>query len=175
MAQLGFNAGDYDPTDDFEPLPAGEYLTMITGATLENTKTGGRMVKLTYTIMEGQHESRKLWSQHNIVNSSPKAEEIGRKELSRIAHAIGRPQINDTEQLLNQVVRIRIVIKNDPGYGPKNEIKKWINVGGQQMQHAPQPHAPTHNPTPAVQQASPQQPPAGHPAAQHAAPPWGQK
>ena len=163
MAQLGFNAGDYDPTDDFEPLPAGEYLTMITGATLENTKTGGRMVKLTYTIMEGQHESRKLWSQHNIVNSSPKAEEIGRKELSRIAHAIGRPQINDTEQLLNQVVRIRIVIKNDPGYGPKNEVKKWINVGGQQMQHAPQ------------QQASPQQPPAGHPEAQHAAPPWGQK
>ena len=125
--------------------------------------------------MEGQHESRKLWSQHNIVNSSPKAEEIGRKELSRIAHAIGRPMINDTEQLLNQVVRIRIVIKNDPGYGPKNEVKKWINVGGQQMQHAPQPHAPTHNPTPAVQQASPQQPPAGHPAAQHAAPPWGQK
>ena len=185
MAQLGFTAGDYDPTDEFEPLPAGEYLTMITESSLENTKTGGRMVKLTYTIMEGQYESRKLWSQHNIVNSSPKAEEIGRKELSRIAHAIGQPMISDTEQLLNRVVRIRIVIKNDPGYGPKNEVKKWINVGGQPMHHAPQQQAPayhqsapaqqTQQPPAHQQQSATQQPPAGHPAAQYSAPPWGQK
>lgn len=169
MAQLGFNAGDYDPTDEFEPLPAGEYLTMITESSLENTKTGGRMVKLTYTIMEGPHESRKLWSQHNIENRSPRAEEIGRKELSRIAHAIGQPMISDTDQLLNQVVRIRVVVKNDPGYGPKNEVKKWISVGGQPMQNAPAPQqqTPAHNPAPAQQ--------APHPATQYAAPPWGQK
>ncbi|WP_067582769.1 DUF669 domain-containing protein [Endozoicomonas ascidiicola] len=167
MAQLGFNAGDYDPTDEFEPLPAGEYLTMITESALENTKTGGRMVKLTYTIMEGQHESRKLWSQHNIENKSPRAEEIGRKELSRIAHAIGQPMISDTDQLLNQVIRIRVVIKNDPGYGPKNEVKKWINVGGQAKQGSPVPQ----QQTPA--QPSTQQPP--HPATQYSAPPWGQK
>ncbi|WP_422490836.1 DUF669 domain-containing protein [Endozoicomonas sp. ALE010] len=49
MAQLGFNADDYDPTDEFEPLPPGEYLTMITEASLDNTKSGGQMVKLTYT------------------------------------------------------------------------------------------------------------------------------
>ncbi|MBO9484142.1 DUF669 domain-containing protein [Salinisphaera sp. G21_0] len=163
MAQLGFNAGDYDPTDEFEPLPPGEYLAMITEASLDNTKSGGRMVKLTYTIMEGQYESRKLWSQHNIENRSPRAEEIGRKELSRIAHAIGQPMISDTDQLLNQVVRIRVVVKNDPGYGPKNEVKKWINVGGQPMQSAPAPQ----------QQTPAQQAP--HPATQYAAPPWGQK
>lgn len=170
MAQLGFNAGDYDPTDDFEPLPPGEYLTMITEASLENTKSGGRMVKLTYTIMEGQYESRKLWSQHNIENRSPRAEEIGRKELSRIAHAINQPMISDTDQLLSQVIRIRVVVKNDPGYGPKNEVKKWMGAG-QSMQGTPvsQQQAPAHNP-PATQQ-----PPAGHPAAQHSAPPWGQK
>ena len=181
MAQLGFNADDYDPADEFEPLPAGDYLTMITESSLENTKSGGQMVKLTYTVMEGAFEGRKLWSQHNIINSSPKAEEIGRKEISRIAHAIGQPRINDTEQLLQQVVRITIVLKNDPGYGPKNEVKKWINVGGQQMQYAPQQQVPTHNPTPPTQQPTnqqqpaTQQPPAGHPAAQYSAPPWGQK
>lgn len=168
MAQLGFNAGDYDPTDEFEPLPPGEYLTMVTEASLENTKTGGRMVKLTYTIMEGQYESRKLWSQHNIENRSPRAEEIGRKELSRIAHAIGQPMISDTDQLLNQVVRIRVVIKNDPGYGPKNEVKKWINVGGQPVQTAPVPQQQT-----PAHASAPAQPP--HPATQYAAPPWGQK
>lgn len=188
MAQLGFNAGDYDPTDDFEPLPAGEYLTMITESTLENTKTGGRMVKLAYTVMEGQFEGRKLWSQHNIENRNPKAEEIGRKELSRIAHAISQPMISDTDQLLQQIVRIRIVIKNDPGYGPKNEVKKWIGTGNnhpsyQQQAAVPQQQAPqqgTNRPpyqAPGGQQQVPsqQQPPAGHPAAQHNTPPWGAK
>ena len=181
MAQLGFNADDYDPADDFEPLPAGDYLTMITESSLENTKSGGQMVKLTYTVMEGAFEGRKLWSQHNIINSSPKAEEIGRKEISRIAHAIGQPRINDTEQLLQQVVRITIVLKNDPGYGPKNEVKKWINVGGQQMQYAPQQQASAYHQSapvqqrPAQQSTNQQQPPAGHPAAQYSAPPWGQK
>ncbi|WP_163387934.1 AAA family ATPase [Endozoicomonas acroporae] len=169
MAQLGFNADDYDPADEFEPLPPGEYLTMITEASLDNTKSGGQMVKLTYTVMEGQFEGRKLWSQHNIVNSSPKAQEIGRKEISRIAHAVGQPRINDTEQLLQQVIRITVVLKQDPGFGPKNEVKKWISSGSQPMQSAPAPQqqTPAHNPAPA------QQPP--HPATQYAAPPWGQK
>ncbi|WP_067518602.1 DUF669 domain-containing protein [Endozoicomonas ascidiicola] len=167
MAQLGFNAGDYDPTDEFDTLPPGEYLTMITEASLENTKAGGRMVKLTYTIMEGQYESRKLWSQHNVENRSPKAEEIGRKELSRIAHAISQPMISDTDQLLNQVIRIRVVVKNDPGYGPKNEVKKWINVAGQPVQGAPVPQ----QQTPSYAAPQPQTPVAAH----QAAPPWGQK
>ncbi|WP_066018129.1 DUF669 domain-containing protein [Endozoicomonas atrinae] len=177
MAQLGFNTDDYDPTDDFEPLPAGEYLTMMTDASLDRTKAGGLMVKLTYTVMEGQFEGRKLWSHHNIENRSPQAEDIGRKELAKIANAIGILAVTDTDQLLNQVVRIRIVIKNDPGYGPKNEVKKWIGVGGQPMQQAPVPQqqTPAYNPPPQQQAPAQQQPPAGHPAAQHAAPPWGAK
>ncbi len=169
MAQLGFNAGDYDPADEFEPLPAGEYLTMITESSLDNTKSGGQMVKLTYTVMEGQFEGRKLWSQHNIVNSSPKAEEIGRKEISRIAHAIGQPRINDTEQLIQQVIRITVVLKQDPGYGPKNEVKKWVAC--QQTGY----QVPASNQPAQQQPAEPsaEQPP--HPAAQHTAPPWGRR
>ena len=160
MAQLGFNAGEYDPTDGFTPLPAGDYVAMVTEAGVVYTKSGGQMVKMTYTVMEGQFEGRKIWSQHNIVNNNPKAEEIGRKEISRIAHAIGQPQLNDTDHLLNQVMTIGIIIKQDPGYGPKNEVKKWTGHNNRQ-------------PT----QPAPEQPP--HPAAQahtqHLTPPWGQK
>ncbi len=152
MAQLGFNADDYAHTDEFAPLPAGEYLTMITQSSLDNTRSGGQMVRLTYTVMEGPFQGRKLWSRHNIINSSPKAEEIGRREISRIAHAVGQPRINDTEQLLQQVVRITIVLQDDPGYGAKNEVKKWAT--------APQQRLPV--PTPARQAADPA-----------TTPPWG--
>ena len=165
MAQLGFHADDYDPTDEFEPLPPGEYLTMITEASVENTKSGGQMVKVTYTVMEGQFEGRKLWSQHNIVNSSPKAEEIGRKEISRIAHAIGQPRINDTEQLLQQVIRITVVLKQDPGYMPKNEVKKWVAAQQAGLSAAT---------ASAMQQEPPQEQPP-HPATQQTAPPWGKR
>ena len=148
MAQLGFNADDYHHTDEFAPLPAGEYLTMITQSSLDNTRAGGQMVRLTYTVMEGPFQGRKLWSRHNIINSNPKAEEIGRREISRIAHAVGQPRINDTEQLLQKVVRIAVVLTSDPGYGENNAVKKWFNAAGQV-----EPPLPVDNPTPARQAA----------------------
>ena len=130
MAQLGFQANQYQPTDDFAPLPAGEYTTMMTEANVENTVKGGAMVKITYTVIEGEYQGRKIWSQHNIVNHSPQAEEIGRREISRIAHAIGHSALTDTEQLLNQMVRVSIIIEQDLGYIPKNEIKRWESADG---------------------------------------------
>ncbi|UYM16224.1 DUF669 domain-containing protein [Endozoicomonas euniceicola] len=159
MAQLGFNAGDYDHTDDISPLPAGDYVVVVTDARLIPTKSGGRMVTVTYKVMEGQSQGRSLWSNHNIYNQSDKAQEIGRKEISRIAHAIGQPQLSDTDQLLNQVMTISVIIKQDPGYGPKNEVKKWVAHNNRQQSPV------TH-----------EQPP--HPAtaaAQPSTPPWGQK
>ena len=40
MATLNFNANDIAPTDSFDPLPAGEYLCVITGSEEKPTKTG---------------------------------------------------------------------------------------------------------------------------------------
>ena len=162
MAQLGFNAGDYDPADDFAPLPAGEYVVMITEGAVDYTSKGGQMVKLTYTVMDGEFQGRKLWSNHNIVNNSPKAEEIARKEISRIAHAIGQPKLSDTDQLLNQVVRVTAIVKQDVGYNPKNEIKKWEAHG-----HAT---SPQRHPATKPYSSAPQEP---EPTAEHSAPPWG--
>ena len=167
MAQICFNAGDYDPTDEFAPIPAGEYVVMITEGNVDYTSKGGQMVKLTYTVMDGEFQGRKLWSQHNIVNRSPKAEEIGRKEISRIAHAIGQPKLNDTDELVNKVMRVSVIIKQDPGYNPRNEIKKWESQG--QAMATPQRQAAPQQPAPNATQSPP------HPATQYSAPPWGHR
>ena len=177
MAQLGFQANQYQPADDFSPMPASEYVTMMTEANVENTSKGGSMVKITYTVMEGEFQGRKIWSQHNIVNRSTKAEEIGRREISRIAHAVGQPALTDTEQLINQVIRVTVIVKQDPGYSPKNEIKKWEPANGSSPAYQPptqqQPvqgeYVPAQTPQPA------QQPPAQNSSQGNAAPPWGQK
>ena len=180
MAQLGFTADDYDPRDDFEPLPAGSYVTMITEASVQPTKSGGQMVKLSYTVMDGQYQGRKIWSNHNIINNNPRAEEIGRKEISRIAHALNFPKLADTDQLVNKVVQVTVIIKSDPGYSPKNEVKKWEGVNtGQAPAYQQQP--PQQAAQPQYQQAPPPHQeyiPANnsqHPADQHSAPPWKQQ
>ena len=166
MAQLGFNAGDYDPADDFSPIPAGEYVVMMTEAVVDYTSKGGQLVKLTYTVMDGEFQGRKFWSNHNIVNSNPKAEEIGRKEISRIAHAIGQPKLSDTDQLLNQVVRVTVIIKQDAGYAPKNEVKKW-------EAHNPQAAPAQQPPATRPYRPAPQEPHTTQPAPEYSAPPWG--
>ena len=185
MAQLGFQANQYQPADDFSPIPAGEYTTMMTESEVANTAKGGSMVKVTYTVMDGEFQGRKIWSQHNIVNRSSKAEEIGRREISRIAHAIGLPTLTDSDQLVNQAVRVTVIVKQDPGYDPKNEIKKWepmnsgASVGHQPPAQQPpaqsqpvQHQAPLQGEyVPAQTQPAQQQPPAHH----NTAPPWGQK
>ena len=172
MAQLGFAANQYDPTDDFAPLPPAEYMAMITEGNLQYTQKGGKMVSFTYTIMDGQYQGRKLWSNHNIVNSSPKAEEIGRKEISRIAHAIGNPNANDTDHFINAVLLVKVVTVKDPMYGEKSEIKGWHAHGQVQQQPAAQQPA-SQSAAPAQTAPAQEQPP--HPATKADAPPWGQR
>ncbi len=129
MANMGFNANQYDPVDDYTPLPAGKYQTIITESELTLTAKGGYLVKLTYTVQDGEFQGRKLWSNHNIFNNSPQAQEIGRREISRIAHAIGRPAASDTDEFTHAEVQVTVIVKNDNQYGPKNEIMVWKPAG----------------------------------------------
>ena len=194
MAGLGFNPNDYEPHQGFEPLPNGDYVAMITEDDIKQTKAGtGQYLKFTWTVMDGQYTGRKLWSNHNIINPNESAQQIARQEISAIAHAIGRPRASTTEELVNRPCKITVVIRQEAGRDPSNEIKKWEAIGpqpfpgqsGSQSGAAPAPAAagvaPPSAPS-APAQATPVapppgdfQPPAGHPAAQDSVPPWGQK
>lgn len=194
MTGLGFSADEYDPHEGFEPLPNGDYVAMITEDEIKQTRAGtGQYLKLTWTVLDGQYTGRKLWSNHNIVNSNETAQQIARQEISAIAHAIGRPRASTTEELVNMPCRITVAIRQEAGREPSNVIKKWEAIGQHSFpgQSAPQPGAApalaaegmasppaTSAPSQATTAAPPPQdyqPPAGHPAAQYSAPPWGQK
>ena len=60
MANLtGFDANQIEPTSDFEPLPAGKYVAMITESELRPTKSGvGNYLQLTFEIIEGPCKGR---------------------------------------------------------------------------------------------------------------------
>ena len=68
MANLGsFNANKVDPMADFEPIPAGKYLAVITGSEMKATKSGnGSFLELVFEVAEGEFKGRKLWARLNL-------------------------------------------------------------------------------------------------------------
>ena len=70
MADLhGFNAEDVEPAADFEPIPAGKYLAVITDSEMKPTKSGnGSYLELTFQVIEGEYKNRLLWARLNLDN-----------------------------------------------------------------------------------------------------------
>ena len=101
MANLnGFNANNVDPTADFEPIPDGNYLAVITDSVMKPTKSGnGHYLEFTFQVIEDPFKGRLLWSRLNLVNPSAQAVEIAKAELSAVCRAVGHMQPVDSSEL----------------------------------------------------------------------------
>lgn len=75
MADLhGFDANQVDPTTDFEPIPAGKYLAVITDSEMKPNKAGtGRYLQLAFQIIDGPYKKRFLWTRLSLYqpNATP--------------------------------------------------------------------------------------------------------
>jgi hypothetical protein len=163
---MTFDPAAVEPSQGFEALPAGSYLAHIIESEVKDTKAGtGERLNLTWEIIDGPHEKRRVWQGINIKNQSVKAQEIGQGELSAILRAMGSGPIEDSEDMHFKPVIIRLKVEKDQNGNLKNEVAKVEPANA-----APQPQPPrlaTSNPAP-VQQARPAQA-----AASGAKKPWG--
>jgi hypothetical protein len=158
MAQLGqvFNAQDLPEAMGFDPLPAGWYQADISESELKDTAAGnGQYIKLKLTITGPTHQGRVVFTNLNIRNPNPKAEEIGLGQLRSLMAAIGLASVQDTDQLIGGSCEIKLTIKQSEQYGPQNEVKGFKAIGG----------AGSSMPAPAANAES-------KPAAAAAKPPW---
>lgn len=134
MASLGqtFDVNKLpESTSNFDPLPSGWYNTKISGAELNDTKAGtGTYINVKYDVLGPTHQGRVVFGPINITNASQKAEEIGRQNLGELMRAIGLARVDDTDQLIGANCQIKLAVKADEKYGPKNEIKGWKAIGG---------------------------------------------
>ena len=141
MASLNFDASQVDPTDNFAPVPAGDYPVIIVESEMKPTKNGGgEYLQMVLEVIEGPMKGRKLWERLNLVNSNSTAVEIAQKALSQICHAVKVLTPQDSHELHGKPLVATVTIKEDPQYGPRNEIKKYAEMGGAP---APQPVAQT--------------------------------
>lgn len=120
-----------ESTNSYELLPPGWYDATVAGAELRDTKSGGQMIAVKYSILGPTHQGRLVWGNINIRNSNPKAEEIGRQQLGEIMRATGLARVTDTDQLIGLTMGIKVAIREaQNGYEAQNEVKGWKATQG---------------------------------------------
>lgn len=130
MAQIDFDASGVDPATPFEVLPKGSYNVIISNSEMKTTKSGdGEYLELEYTVIDGEYESRRLWSRHNISNPNAKAEQIARQELSAVCHSVGVLKVSDSIELHDRPLIIEVGIeKNKQNDSDVNRVRAWMPV-----------------------------------------------
>lgn len=175
MAYLGsFDANTVEPAD-FSALPAGDYSVLISSSEWKPAKSGGQYLSLTLQVLEGPHQGRFLWHNLNLSHPTAQAAEIAQRELSAICRAVGRMTIEDSEQLhdIPMIVKVAYIPPKDQ-WPEKNQIKQWKPAGSAAqpaLTPAPAPatkSAPATKPAP---KAAPAPAPAAKPAPAPKAPP----
>lgn len=136
----GFNADIVEPTEDFKPVPAGDYVAMITDSEIRSCSDSakdpdGELLWLGLEILEGDYKGRKLWDQLNVVNKNAQTVEIAQRDFSAICRACGKRLVRDSTMVHEIPMNISVIVKPAKGdWAAKNEIKKYKSLNPDQIQ-----------------------------------------
>jgi len=112
------------------PIPVGEYVAEAIEATVAPPKSGdGNVLKLTWKILEGDHEGRQVWHSIPFQHSNEQAQSIGRKIIKDICTALDiNEAVQNAEVFLFKPVRIRVGIEKDKNglYPDKNRVTRVL-------------------------------------------------
>jgi hypothetical protein len=173
MASLTFDATTIAPATPFEVLPPGKYLAHIIESEMIPTRMGdGQYLKLTFEVLEGPYQGRKIWDQLNLVNANQQTVEIAQRMLSAICHAVGQVHVSDSEQL--HFKPLIVTLKVEPAGPDKGGVHREARnkVTGYAAPNAGIGAPPAPRPArPAPRPAAPPVPPAARPGGT-APPPW---
>ncbi len=163
MAQFQFNTDAVEKRDsNYELLPAGWYTAQATESEIVPLKSGnGHAIKLTFEVLSNGYRGRKLWVRLNVRHTNPESERIAQQQLRELCEAIGLARFNDTVELHNKPVQVKVKVrKDDTGqYEDQNEVSGFKAATGAAQ--------------PAVGSAPPARAAAPAPAASSApVPPW---
>jgi hypothetical protein len=116
-----------------ELIPAGTYKAEILSSIIYTTKSGdGQYVKNTWRICEGEYEGRQVFQLVNFSNPNPKAEKIGREQLTDICLAcdlVG--ELQDLNDICLKPCAIKVGVEHDKTgeYPDSNKVRRVLPVG----------------------------------------------
>lgn len=141
----GFDANTVEPVEsNFEPIPAGKYLSVIRDSQEKTSQKGHTYLSLEFEILDGQYRGRKLWANLNLSHPDADVVKFARAELAEICKAVGVLKPADSAQLHNLplLITVKVVNRKDTG-DLQNRIRGYARKEAAQGQ--PQ-QAPTSTP-----------------------------
>ena len=131
--KLNINWEEVKEEQSFDPMPAGIYSAIISGAEMKTPQSGkADYLSLEYTIAEGEFKDRKVWDSLSINSDNVKASNIAKSRLKAVAIAtcIDLKTFSDPEMLLNRLLNITVGVQAaKDNFGAKNTVKKVEPLG----------------------------------------------
>lgn len=135
MATLGnqFDANNVEPSTPRDPVPPGDYLAQIAWSEFKTTKKGdGQYLELEFEVLEPEEfAGRKFWDRLNLDNPNAKAVEIAERTLSAICRAAGVMQVEDSEQLHEIPMVVKLDIEGPDEQKRVNQRVKGYKAAGE--------------------------------------------
>ena len=128
MANLNnFNANNVEPAADFDPIPAGKYVAVITDSEMKSTKDRkGNYLELKFQVIEGEFKGRLLWARLCLENQNDLTVKIAKSQLAAICKATGVMTPKDSAELHNLPLIVSVKLKKRTDTGEmSNEIKGY--------------------------------------------------
>ena len=115
---------DFSDAEDVKSstLPKGKYHVAITNAEVKDSKTGNPMLKLEFTVQDGEYDGRKLWKSFMLKHDNKKVVDIAKSQIKSMCLAAGKePRFSSPSDLLGFEMEVTTkVTTND--FGDQTEI-----------------------------------------------------
>lgn len=122
----GFDANAVERNTAFTPLPVGEYDAVVIESEMKATKDGtGKYLQLKLQILSGKFQNRTLFDRLNLVNKNDTTVQIAKETLSAICRAVNVLTPNDSAELHNKPLKIKVAVKPDQNGNPQNDVKGY--------------------------------------------------
>ena len=124
-----FDLSNVSTKRNFDNIPDGKYTCFVTEAKMQDTKSGGMMIKTTLTVADGEYEGRKIFTNFNVENSNPKAVEIGLAQLKSLLENGGHKDPNKlggVEELNGLRVGVKTKTRKSDDYGDQVGVSYYF-------------------------------------------------
>lgn len=111
MARIDFDSTQVPDRPQNSLIPKGDYVAVMVRSELRDTRAmDGRYLECVFRIIEGpysgRHQTDRLITKHD---SKPIAVEMGKGRLKKVCKAVGKPAVQDSNELENLPLIISVV------------------------------------------------------------------
>ena len=95
LSSYNFDASTIEPSNSYDPIPAGWYQAIISNSEMKPTRDGyGEYLSLTLQVIEGQYANRLVFARLNLKTLMTKRWILLKKDLAAICRAVGVMSLN---------------------------------------------------------------------------------